>query len=170
MIFLLWCGLHIITMLVMSLLVPRRPYWSLSFSECLIVALWYSVPFSALLGVSGPSRARLTVGFVMYVSGASLLTWARRSNPYFCPRIKIPTEVIRTGAYRWLRHPGYVGMSAMALGSALMAGAHVIGYLALALYCFVLMLRAQEEDRLIRSCQSRNGSLGKKESTPTQAG
>lgn len=151
MIFLFWCALHVVAMIVMGLLIPRRPYWSLSFSECLIVLLWYSVPFSALLEPSDPSPAQFTAGFAMYALGASLLTWAKRSNKYFQPRIVTPPEVIRTGAYKLCRHPGYAAMLSMGLGSALMVNAPVYGYFALALYAFILLLRAQEEDVLLAS-------------------
>lgn len=156
MIFLFWCGLHIVTMAVMSLLTPRRRFFYLSLSESLIVALWYAVPLSSLLSPMYPAPASLTVGFGLYVSGASLLIWAKRSNPYFQARIVTPPEVIKSGPYKRLSHPGYHAMFLMALGSALMTHAHFIGYLALAVYCFVLILRAQEEDRLIRPIDTRN--------------
>lgn len=153
MILLVWWGLHLVAMLVMGQLTPRRKFFYLSLSECLIVALWYFVPFSALLTPSDLSPAQFTVGFLMYASGASLLTWARRVNPHFRAQIVRPPEVIQSGPYRWLNHPGYHGMAAMGLGSALMVRAHVIGYLALGIYCFVLMLRAQEENRLLASTE-----------------
>jgi len=149
MIFVLWCFLHVITMIVVGQLTPRRKFFYLSLSECLIVFLWYAVPLSSLLTSTDPSPLHFTIGFALYMLGASLLTWARRVNPYFRPQILMPPEVIKSGPYKWLKHPSYVAMVAMALGSALMVRAHFIGYLALAVYSLILMLRAQEEDRLI---------------------
>lgn len=152
MIFGAWLLLHIFASTVIGLLAPLPAYnpRKLDREARAMILLWYSVPFSWLLDQRDSSAAQFTAGFVMYVLGVSLLTWAKRSNPHFQPQIVMPPEVIRTGAYRWMNHPGYAAMTMMGAASCLMLG-HVIGWFLLGAYAFLLMLRAQEEDRLLRA-------------------
>lgn len=133
------------------MLAPHRAYnpSAIPRKEKAIVLLWYSVPFSWFLDQRESSVAQFGAGFVILVLGAALLTWARCSNPHFQPKIATPPEVIRAGPYQWLNHPGYWGMTLMGAASCLMLG-HVVGWFLLGQYAMTLMLRAQEEDRLIR--------------------
>ncbi len=66
-------------------------------------------------------------GLLGYVGFASLGLWAMRTNRFFSSAVRIQEdrgqEVITTGPYRFVRHPGYVGVfggmfcGALALGS-----------------------------------------------------
>jgi len=106
------------------------------------------VAFSWFLEEKEPEAFLFVPGFLVYVLSAALLIWAKIENPYFKPQIERPPVVIRSGPYRWLNHPGYLAMVLMGLGSVWMLG-HVTGYFPLALYGFLLLVRAQEENRLL---------------------
>lgn len=150
MILLFWLGLHAATLVVMRLILGRDPYHEHPNREALLTSLlWHAAPLSWLFDQRETSAGQSAVGFTIYVLGAALLTWARRVNPHFRPEIVTPPEVITSGPYAFVAHPGYLAMIAMGTGSCLMLG-HVLGWFPLALYSFLLMLRAQEEERLLR--------------------
>lgn len=54
------------------------------------------------------------IGLAACVLGYGLLAWALGSNRYFSQVVRIQTErghaVSQGGPYRWVRHPGYLGM------------------------------------------------------------
>ena len=153
MIFLAWVGIHFAALVAMGQLIPpdsRYDWPTLDPASKGTILLWYSVPLSWLLDQRDSSAALFLAGFVMYAAGVALLIWAKRSNKHFRPEIVTPPEVIRTGAYRLMRHPGYTAMTMMGAASCLMLG-HVIGWFLLAAYAFLLMLRAQAEGELLAS-------------------
>jgi protein-S-isoprenylcysteine O-methyltransferase Ste14 len=63
---------------------------------------------------------------VVVASGFVLSAWAMGHNPYFEGTVRIQTEVghrvIEDGPYRYLRHPGYLGILLWALGTPLVLG------------------------------------------------
>lgn len=149
--FFVWLGIHIAACIAQGILVGPRPQ-RLCWSEKASVALWYSIPLSWWLVRGEASPVWFTAGFVLYALGATLLTWARRSNPYFRAAIVMPPEVIRTGPYRWrwMKDPGYWGMTMMGLGSIWMLDAR-LGYFVLIPYVLILCFRAWKEHSLLYS-------------------
>jgi len=82
-----------------------------------------------------------------------LVGWAMAVNRYFSPVVRIQDErghhVVEAGPYRYVRHPGYLGMVAAALCSPLAIGswwsmAPIGGYL------LFIIRRAALEDRFLR--------------------
>jgi protein-S-isoprenylcysteine O-methyltransferase Ste14 len=61
---------------------------------------------------------------VITILGYALVSWAMTSNQFFSAQVRIQTDrghtVIRTGPYRYVRHPGYVGAVLYSLGIPLM--------------------------------------------------
>jgi len=156
MIFAAWLLINTAANMAMHLILPRddRYNWrNLDRASKSVVLLWYSVPFSWWLDRRDSSVAQFGAGFVILAIGAALLTAAKLANPHFQPAIVTPPEVIRTGIYKYVNHGGYWGMTLMGAASCLMLG-HVVGRFLLAVYALILMLRAQEEDALIRAHQS----------------
>jgi protein-S-isoprenylcysteine O-methyltransferase Ste14 len=67
----------------------------------------------------------LVVGLALEVFGLLLAVWARRvlgRNWSGEISIKVEHELIRSGPYKWLRHPIYTGILAMYLGTGVATG------------------------------------------------
>jgi protein-S-isoprenylcysteine O-methyltransferase Ste14 len=94
------------------------------------------------------------IGYVLFLVGMGLITWAAAVNKFFEKTVRIQTDrghkVIDTGPYTIVRHPGYVGFMLFIVGSALGLGSVwvlVPGALASAL----LLLRTRWEDQMLQS-------------------
>jgi protein-S-isoprenylcysteine O-methyltransferase Ste14 len=149
MIFVAWLLIHLLAMLVMSLVVGHQPKISHDRESILMNALWYSIALLWFFDQREPEIELFALGFVVYANAAALLIWARYENPYFKPQVELPPVIIQSGPYRWLRHPGYIGMVGMGLGSALMLG-HALGFIPLGVYASLLINRAIRENRLLQ--------------------
>jgi protein-S-isoprenylcysteine O-methyltransferase Ste14 len=73
---------------------------------------------------SGIGSAAQISAMLMVIGGYALVVWATGVNAYFSQVVRIQTErghtVISSGPYRYVRHPAYVGMILVVLGSPLM--------------------------------------------------
>jgi protein-S-isoprenylcysteine O-methyltransferase Ste14 len=103
---------------------------------------WSDVPLLVQIG-----------GFVGFALGLALVWWSLYVNRFFAPAILVQQEkghqVISTGPYGIVRHPGYLGMAVVIAGSGLALGSYWslvpgLGYVAL------LVLRTAREDRVLR--------------------
>ena len=88
-------------------------------------------------------------GIVLTVAGMAFAVWARvhlGRNWSSAPMIKQQHELIRTGPYRWVRHPIYSGLLLSAVGTFLVNG-KVRGVLGVVLIyvAFVIKSRIEEE-------------------------
>jgi protein-S-isoprenylcysteine O-methyltransferase Ste14 len=93
-------------------------------------------------------------GAVMLVAGYGLTTWAMFSNAYFSTAVRIQSErghtVCRSGPYRYVRHPGYVGYLLQSLGMCFLLGS--LWALLPALMAIVAMaIRTALEDRTLQA-------------------
>lgn len=63
------------------------------------------------------------VGVVVAVLAAALIAWAMRSNKFFSSVVRMQKDrghvVVTGGPYRFVRHPGYTGMSVFTLATPL---------------------------------------------------
>jgi protein-S-isoprenylcysteine O-methyltransferase Ste14 len=103
--------------------------------------------------VGFPLVAQITALAVCVLS-YSLLTWAMLSNPFFSQIVRIQTErghaIASAGPYRYVRHPGYVGMLLFELAiSSLLASWWAI--LAGAACALLIILRTALEDRTLQA-------------------
>jgi protein-S-isoprenylcysteine O-methyltransferase Ste14 len=66
------------------------------------------------------------IGYVLFLVGMGIVTWAEAVNKFFEVTVRIQTErgqkVIDTGPYAIVRHPGYVGGILFFVGIALCLG------------------------------------------------
>jgi protein-S-isoprenylcysteine O-methyltransferase Ste14 len=93
------------------------------------------------------------LGAVGYAAGLGLTSWAMISNAYFSTAARIQADrgqqVCRTGPYRYVRHPGYVGFFIQALCVPILLGS--LWALLLAVPAVILMvLRTTLEDRMLQ--------------------
>jgi len=123
------------------------------------LSLFLALPLVAGLDVrfgwTRELRARWHIaGAVVLVVGLGLTTWAMIANAYFSTAVRIQSDrgqtVCRTGPYRIVRHPGYVGFILQSLGTPLLLGslwALIPGIAAGAL----MVIRTFWEDRMLQA-------------------
>ncbi len=99
-------------------------------------------------GVERPIFPQIALGVAFFLIGAILSAWAMRSNPFFMPNLYLPSRIISTGAYRYFRHPGYLGMVLMS-GSTFLILGHNLGIFPLCAYWTMLAIRVRQENRLL---------------------
>jgi len=119
--------LFLLTALVVALLDVGRFHWSDT------VPLWL--------------RA---MGLVGYVASLGLIGWAMAENRFFSEVVRIQEDrghrVVTTGPYRYVRHPGYTGMSVIWPCVALALGSWLAVLLSAAIVV-LFILRTAWEDR-----------------------
>jgi protein-S-isoprenylcysteine O-methyltransferase Ste14 len=102
-----------------------------------------------------------TLSLVWHAAGAVVLTvgygvtaWAMDSNAYFSTSVRIQSErgqtVCRSGPYRFVRHPGYVGYTLQSLGMCFLLGSLWALLPALAA-AIAMTIRTVLEDRMLQA-------------------
>lgn len=101
--------------------------------------LWNAVFWPLMLAipvVAGADVVRLrglrmppgvfAVGIALYGLGMAMSAWAMGANPFFEGTVRIQRDrghrVVDVGPYRYVRHPGYVGLILWALGTPFLLG------------------------------------------------
>jgi protein-S-isoprenylcysteine O-methyltransferase Ste14 len=91
-------------------------------------------------------------GGIAAILGGALLVWAMHANAYFSAVVRIQKDrghsVVSTGPYRWVRHPGYAGMSAFMLATPLILASRW-AFVPAALTVVLSLLRTVLEDRTL---------------------
>lgn len=100
------------------------------------------------------SSAWNIAGAVVLALGLGLAGWAMITNAYFSTAVRIQSErgqtVCRSGPYKFVRHPGYLGFILQSLGTPVVLGswwALIPGITAAAL----MILRTALEDRMLQA-------------------
>jgi protein-S-isoprenylcysteine O-methyltransferase Ste14 len=128
--------------IVLAFLLPTLP------AEIVVAAL-----DAGRFGWSHLSLWCVAVGYLFYVGGFILASWAEAVNRFFEPGVRIQTErghhVIDTGPYAYVRHPGYVGACILLVGAALSLGS-LWALVPAAAAIAGLVLRTALEDRTLR--------------------
>jgi protein-S-isoprenylcysteine O-methyltransferase Ste14 len=95
------------------------------------IALFIAYPIAFVRAWSFPERAQLplfVVGVLMLISGSLLRRYCWRTlGKYFTGDVQARHDqpVIRSGPYRWVRHPSYTGGMMMFIGLGLTLGSWV---------------------------------------------
>jgi protein-S-isoprenylcysteine O-methyltransferase Ste14 len=93
------------------------------------------------------------VGLALFLPGSILFIWSMGVNPFFEKTVRIQTErghrVIDTGPYRFVRHPGYVGLFGWILSAPLLLGSWW-AFLPSLLSVVLIVVRTALEDRTLR--------------------
>jgi protein-S-isoprenylcysteine O-methyltransferase Ste14 len=91
-------------------------------------------------------------GFVGFALSMAWVWWAMYVNRFFTPAILVQEEkghrVVTTGPYRFVRHPGYLGMAVGFTCSGLALGSYW-SLLPVAGYVLLLVFRTTREDRVL---------------------
>ncbi len=96
-----------------------------------MIALFIAYPIAFIRAWSFPERAQLplfVVGILLMVSGSLLRRYCWRTlGKYFTGDVQAQRDqpVIRSGPYRWVRHPSYTGGMMLFIGVGLALGSWV---------------------------------------------
>lgn len=88
----------------------------------------------------------------LMLAGLALRTWAIRTlGRFFTLHVGVAAQqtVIRTGPYRWMRHPSYVGALLLFAGMALFLRAWLAATFGLALLAVFFVRRVRVEERVL---------------------
>lgn len=105
-------------------------------------------------GSDGMPLAISATGLLVAAGGSALIVWAMKSNTYFSAVVRIQTDrgqsVVSNGPYRFVRHPGYLGMSAFMLATPVILASRLALVPATLTVCLNL-LRTALEDRTLQT-------------------
>jgi protein-S-isoprenylcysteine O-methyltransferase Ste14 len=94
-----------------------------------------------------------TVSFILMVIGAFIILWAMATNKYFSAVVRIQEDrghqVVSTGPYRYIRHPGYVSVFFLYPGTALFLGS-IWALIPSILIIILTIIRTSLEDRTLQ--------------------
>ncbi|MCP8311500.1 MAG: isoprenylcysteine carboxylmethyltransferase family protein [Candidatus Methylarchaceae archaeon HK02M1] len=92
------------------------------------------------------------VGLILFVIAATLGTWASITNPHFEPTVRIQKdrghEVIKTGPYKIVRHPGYVAAILFPISTSLIIGS-LFGLIPAGITMLLAIIRTSLEDKTL---------------------
>lgn len=113
-------------------------------------ALFGALALAAVL--AGADRAVPVHAWVLALAGVALGAWAvacnRPGNFNIRPEPRAGGQLIVRGPYRWIRHPMYTAVIALAAACASVIGA-AAGWLAVAALAAVLVAKASVEERAL---------------------
>ncbi len=131
-----------------------------AFDKAFIV-LWLTLSFitpvvaglDKRLGWSPMPMAAVYCGAVVIVLSYTLATWAMVENEYFEQFVRIQTDrahqVVTSGPYQIVRHPGYAGAILGAISTPLMLGSWYT-FIPAGLVALFFIIRTALEDRTLR--------------------
>ncbi len=110
---------------------------------------------SGRFGWSGRLPLGVTLsGVVLMLAGQLVFALAKRENTFFSSTVRIQTErnhrVCDTGSYRWVRHPGYLGLLLASLAFPLVLNS-LWAFIPAMLAAILLTVRTVLEDRFLFS-------------------
>jgi protein-S-isoprenylcysteine O-methyltransferase Ste14 len=99
----------------------------LSLYGVLMMIMWIAAGLDARNNWSSGIGPVAQIGAMLVViAGYALVVWATGVNAFFSQVVRIQTErghtVVSSGPYRYVRHPAYIGMILVVLGSPIMLG------------------------------------------------
>jgi len=132
--------------------------WDKILVRFLLIALYAVIPVAALddgrFHWFPVPRWVCGIGYVLFLVGMGILTWAEAVNKFFEVTVRIQTDrghkVIDTGPYAIVRHPGYVAGILFCVGTALCL-ASLWALIPAGLASLLLILRTRWEDQTLQA-------------------
>jgi len=94
------------------------------------------------------------VGYLFFIFSASVHLWAIWSNKFYASTVRIQKErkqnVVDSGPYRYVRHPGYIGIMLMVLSMGLVLGS-LWALLPALIVSVLLLIRTGLEDHALKN-------------------
>ncbi|MBN2085473.1 MAG: isoprenylcysteine carboxylmethyltransferase family protein [Anaerolineales bacterium] len=92
-------------------------------------------------------------GSVLFIAGMAFFSWAMITNAFFSTTARIQSDrgqtVCRTGLYRFVRHPGYIGAILQAPGMSILLGS-LWALIPAAAGVVCMIIRTAFEDRMLQ--------------------
>ncbi|MBN9346246.1 MAG: isoprenylcysteine carboxylmethyltransferase family protein [Devosia sp.] len=136
---------------------PGTKLWDYIFIALVIggmVAILPVAGFDCRLGGAGAPDWVVLVGYAIFIASFVGQTWPQAVNRHFEPGVRVQQDrgqtVIDTGPYAYVRHPGYISGSLLALSIALVLGSWW-ALLPVAVVIVGLMVRTVFEERTLRA-------------------
>lgn len=136
---------------------PGTKLWDYIFIALVIggmVAILPVAGFDRRLGGAGAPDWAVLVGYAIFIASFVGQTWPQAVNRHFEPGVRIQQDrgqtVIDTGPYAYVRHPGYISGSLLALSIALVLGSWW-ALIPVAVVIVGLMVRTVFEERTLRA-------------------
>lgn len=127
-----------------------RSFWLVALA---MMAVFYLSPLEYLYGPAWLPRSTWTksCGLGLVVAGSALFVWARRTlGASYSGHVSVDKEqsLVRSGPYRFIRHPAYAGFLCMALGIGL-GYSSLAGLVSAGALLPALVFRIHVEERLL---------------------
>jgi protein-S-isoprenylcysteine O-methyltransferase Ste14 len=102
----------------------------------------------------GLGQAWNIAGAVLFAAGMALFSWAMITNAFFSTTARIQSDrgqtVCRSGPYRFVRHPGYIGAILQSQGTAILLGS-LWSLIPAAVAAVCMIIRTALEDRMLQN-------------------
>ncbi len=167
-----YVAVYVVTVLVnMSILLPRSPEfiaargqvkedtkgWDKQLTNLagLFMILGLVIPGLDVRFGWSPEFGRViqSAGLIGLALGSALFSWAMLSNQFFETKVRIQTDrgqtVATSGPYRYVRHPGYVGMIIEILATPVLLGS-LYGIVPAVIAAALFVVRTALEDRTLQ--------------------
>lgn len=137
---------------------PNTKGWDYILMPLVVIGLVGVLPVAALDNAryawSAPPFTVILFGYGLFVAGFWIMAWAQAVNRHFEPSVRIQTDrnhqVVETGPYAYVRHPGYLAASLLAFGWGFALGS-VWAQVPALLTTLVLIVRTELEDRALQA-------------------
>lgn len=94
------------------------------------------------------------IGLIIFISGNAFVSWAMISNNYFSTSVRIQYDrdhkVSSGGPYRYIRHPGYLGMIIYLLATPIVLGS-IVALIPAILTSLLFIIRTVFEDNMLKN-------------------
>ena len=137
---------------------PGTKWWDKIFYALYIPAFFAVVIIACLdtgrFGWTAPFPIPVyVIGYILFLFANFINTWSMWVNRFFSSTVRIQTdrgqEVIQTGPYRWMRHPGYVGGILLAISMAVIFGS-LWALIPAGIVAILLVIRTYLEDTTLQ--------------------
>jgi len=100
------------------------------------------------------NNSSLIIGFLLYIISYVISTWAMLVNRHFETNVRIQKdrhhEVITSGPYLMIRHPGYLAFILATFGIPFIIGSHW-GFFNATMGTVLILIRTYKEDQTLQS-------------------